>query len=61
MITNTSDTDPRNDIATRVDALMIKLLEGVERDIACGPGALPGPHLAAYEALCRAEALRLGS
>jgi len=50
----------RDAITARVDALMIKLLEAIERDIASGGGALPGPHLAAYEALCRAESSRLG-
>ena len=48
------------EISKRVEALMIKLLDAIERDIHSGAGALPGPHLATYEALCRAEASRLG-
>jgi hypothetical protein len=58
--TTAARIDPREAIGTRVDALMLKLLDAIERDIVSGPGALPGPHVAAYEALCRAEASRLG-
>jgi hypothetical protein len=47
-------------ITDRANALKLKLLDAIERDIASGGGALPGPHVAAYEALCRAEAARRG-
>jgi hypothetical protein len=45
-------------IPRRVGELMLKLLDGIERDI--NDGKLPSPHLEAYEALCRAEKTRLG-
>ena len=63
METSTSKPAPISStqaISDRVDAIMIKLLDAIESDIASGPGALPGPHVAAYEALCRAESTRLG-
>jgi hypothetical protein len=43
----------------RADEILLQLLDGLERDIK--GGTLPSPHLAAYEALCRAEATRLGA
>lgn len=49
---------PHQVIGERVDELLLKLLDGVERDI--GRCALPSDHLKAYEVLCRAEKIRLG-
>ena len=45
-------------ISIRADGILLKLLDGIERDIA--DGKLPSTHLKAYEALCRAEASRSG-
>lgn len=43
-------------ISQRTDQILIKLLDGMERDIA--DGKLPSPHLATYEALIAAEGKR---
>lgn len=47
---------PSNDIPRRVAMVMLKLLVGIEHDI--DAGTLPSPHLAAYEAMLRAEQMR---
>jgi hypothetical protein len=48
------EASPSDAIYYRVGDLMLKLLDGFERDIA--DSKLPSPHLEAYEALCRAHA-----
>lgn len=56
----TTTSESNDAIGHRVDAIMNKLLDAIERDVDAGGGALPGPHVAAYEALCRAECSRKG-
>ncbi len=53
-----SSNEARTEIARRVDALMIALLEAAEDDVKAGN--LPSKHLAEYEMLCRAEDVRCG-
>jgi hypothetical protein len=48
--------NPSEVIYRRVGEVMLKLLDGIERNIA--DKVLPSPHMEAYEALCRAEAVR---
>lgn len=52
----TSDAISRWVISARVDAILIKLLDAIERRVAEG-GLCP---LEAYDMLCRAERLRSG-
>lgn len=42
----------------RTDEVLLKLLDGIERDIT--DGRLPGPHVEAFEALCRSGRARSG-
>lgn len=51
-----SDVRQSEVIYDRACTVQLKLLDGIERDIA--EGKLPSPHLEAYEAMVRAEAAR---
>jgi hypothetical protein len=52
------EVSPSEAICNRASEVMLKLLDGIERNIA--DGVMPSPHLEAYEALCRAESARRG-
>lgn len=55
---NQAPVDLREAIARRTRETQLKLLDGIERDLA--EGRLPSPHLAEYEVLCRAEQMSRG-
>jgi hypothetical protein len=50
------ESRPSQVIYHRASEILLKLLDGIERDIT--DGKLPSPHMAAYEVMVRAEQVR---